>query len=104
MASLYYNKCNLERNLFHKNEYNMRKSTKPLQNLQGFCKKLQKIIKTVKNILPDTLVCFTIVKDQRRQGKTDGVSHLLFFIPKRVEKTAGGWIAVFGQIVGQGRF
>ena len=28
----------------------MRKSTKPLQNLQGFCKKLQKIIKTVKNI------------------------------------------------------
>ena len=42
----------------------MRKSTKPLQNLQGFCKKLQKIIKTVKNILPDTLVCFTIVKDK----------------------------------------
>ncbi len=26
----------------------MRKSTKPLQNLQGFCKKLQKIEKTVK--------------------------------------------------------
>ena len=24
------------------NEYNTRKSTKPLQNLQGFCKKLQK--------------------------------------------------------------
>ncbi|EDM61769.1 hypothetical protein DORLON_02870 [Dorea longicatena DSM 13814] len=42
----------------------MRKSTKPLRNLQGFCKKLQKIIKTVKNILPDTLVCFTIVKDK----------------------------------------
>ena len=103
MASLYYNKCNLERNLFHKNEYNKRKSTKPLQNLQGFCKKLQKIIKTVKNILPDTLVCFTIVKDkgvrENRWRKSSA-----FFIPKRVEKTAGGWIAVFGQIVGQGRF
>ena len=42
----------------------MRKSTKPLRNLQGFCKKLQKIIKTVKNILPDTLVCFPIVKNK----------------------------------------
>ena len=28
----------------------MRKSTKPLQNLQGFCKKLQKILKTVKDV------------------------------------------------------
>ena len=103
MASLYYNKCNLERNLFHKNEYNMRKSTKPLQNLQGFCKKLQKIIKTVKNILPDTLVCFTIVKDKGVREK-QMAQVICFFIPKRVEKTAGGWIAVFGQIVGQGRF
>ena len=33
---------------FHKNEYNMRKSTKPLRNLQGFCKKLQKIIQLIK--------------------------------------------------------
>ena len=81
----------------------MRKSTKPLQNLQGFCKKLQKIIKTVKNILPDTLVCFTIVKT-KASGKNRWRKSSAFFIPKRVEKTAGGWIAVFGQIVGQGRF
>ena len=102
----------------------MRKSTKPLQNLQGFCKKLQKIIKTVKNNknCKKYLARYTCLlynsKGRRRQGKTDGVSHLLFYtkvckrscrwqvlcIPKRVEKTAGGWIAVFGQIVGQGRF
>ena len=34
------------------------------KNKTSKAKKLQKIIKTVKNILPDTLVCFTIVKDK----------------------------------------
>ena len=82
----------------------MRKSTKPLQNLQGFCKSCKKIIKTVKNILPDTHCLLYNSKGQRRHGKNRWRKSSAFFIPKRVEKTAGGWIAVFGQIVGQGRF
>ena len=40
------------------------KAQNPCKICKGFVKKLQKIIKTVKNILPDTLVCFTIVKDK----------------------------------------
>ncbi len=56
----------------------MQKTTKPLQNLQGFCKKLQKIQKTVKNILPDPLVCFTIVKDKGVGEKPGDLSTRFF--------------------------
>ena len=56
----------------------MRKSTKPLQNLQGFCKKLQKNNKNCKKYLARYTCLLYNSKGQRRQGKTDGVSHLLF--------------------------
>ena len=40
----------------------MRKSTKPLQNLQGFCKKLQKIIRApVKRLFERPLIQFCII-------------------------------------------
>lgn len=67
----------------------MQKTTKPLQNLQGFCKKLQKIQKTVKNILPDPLVCFTIVKD-KGVGEKPGDLSTRFLIPEYVGEAAGG--------------